>query len=69
MIGASRFYADRYFAPRYWPKVGVDAAPVTEETVSFDLYVDQGRSFSANISRSRAIHLYIEQSRSFDHER
>jgi len=24
MIGAARFFASRMFAPRYWPKVGVD---------------------------------------------
>lgn len=26
---ASRYFPDRYFAPRYWPKVGQDAAPIT----------------------------------------
>jgi len=26
---ASRYFPDRYFAPRYWPKIGDDPPPVT----------------------------------------
>lgn len=25
MVGADRYFPNRYFAPRYWPKIGDDA--------------------------------------------
>ena len=34
MIGAARFFGPRYFAPRYWPKVG-DVAAVVEPAKTF----------------------------------
>jgi hypothetical protein len=29
MIGAARYFPRRYFAARYWPKVGAEGAPAT----------------------------------------
>ena len=32
MVGADRYFPSRYFAPRYWPKVGADAATARNAT-------------------------------------
>jgi hypothetical protein len=67
----SRYFADRYFAPRYWCKTGfgVGGGIVDQEEVSFDLYINRGRSIEQNINQARKTNLYINQKRSFDLER
>lgn len=45
---ASRFWPDRMFAPRYWPKVGADGGFTPTETYC----VEAAQAYTAGASRS-----------------